>query len=129
MSKHFILAQRPGGQTIKQMDLEHGGDSAVHRSVAYGGEIVVNLDYCTYTINNGSGTYRPDSHDIGLSESERPSHLKTMAQKFNATLRVAPTSVQTSVAEGEITPTPVPVNYGITVIEECAPLKGSASAP
>ncbi len=125
MSKHFILAQKPGSRPIERMILEPRGDSAVHRSVAYGGEIVVDLNHCTYTVNNGSGTYRPLDHDAALPD-ESLSYLKTVAQQFRADLGVAPTFVQSS--EPVKPPhAPVRVEDINQKIPGCVPMSGPAS--
>ena len=54
ISKHFMLAQGPG-TTIKEFDVTTWPD----KKVAYAGEILVDLDTCSFRLNSNSGTYLP----------------------------------------------------------------------
>ncbi len=62
ISKHLMLAQGEGNSIDKLFDddkslWEEWTDESV--KVAYAGEIIVDLDSCTYSLNNNSGTYTP----------------------------------------------------------------------
>jgi hypothetical protein len=67
MSKHFILAQPGGEKSVSSMQLW----KADRPKVAYAGEIVVNVNQCTYGINGNSGTYKPDKYKIFQGQVER----------------------------------------------------------
>lgn len=54
ISKHFMLAQGEGA-TIDSFDAEKWAKARV----AYAGEILVNLETCTYIVTENSGTYQP----------------------------------------------------------------------
>ena len=121
MSKHFILAQGPGEKTIRQMKLgEDEGVPAAARSIAYGGEIVVDLNTCTYTINNGSGTYQPVAHDADLIDGEFPSYLNTIAERIGEKVAVVPAYVQPFEME-KVQFRPA-VGQADREIDECVPL-------
>ena len=120
MSKHFILVQEPGSQTIKNMVFEENGESTKKRSVAYGGEIVVDLNTCTYTINNGSGTYQPVAHDADLIDGEFPSYLNTIAERIGEKVAVVPAYVQPFEME-KVQFRPA-VGQADREIDECVPL-------
>ena len=58
LSKHFMLAQGPGSM-INQFNATKWPMT----ELAYAGELLVDLKNCTYSLNAGSGTYRPfDKH-------------------------------------------------------------------
>ena len=77
MSKHFLLAQP--NATIEQFDAEAWGKT----EVAYAGEIIVDVQNCTYTVTNGSGTYQPKP---GADNS----NLLEVAEHFETRLGVGP---------------------------------------
>jgi hypothetical protein len=54
LSKHFMLAQ--GNETSIEM-FPANRQEWKEKTVAYAGEIIVDVKECLYTINNGSGTY------------------------------------------------------------------------
>ena len=57
LSKHFMLAQvQTANATIKSFNERAWPDT----EVAYAGEILVDPKGCTFFLNGGSGTYRPD---------------------------------------------------------------------
>lgn len=59
LSKHFMLAQGSNGEG----KIEEYEEAWANTSVAYAGEILVDLGSCTYSLNSNSGTYRPlDEH-------------------------------------------------------------------
>lgn len=75
LTNHFMLAQAKG--TINNEYTEEWQDA----TVAYAGEIIVDVVACEYTINNGSGTYSPTGAP----------HLEAVAEKFYKVLDTAPT--------------------------------------
>lgn len=58
ISKHFMLAQGPGSN-IDDFKPADDPNEWLHARVAYAGEIFVDLDKCTFWLNNSSGTYKP----------------------------------------------------------------------
>ena len=70
LSKHFMLAQKEGSM-IQQFDATKWQKT----ELAYAGEILVDLKNCTYSLNNGSGTYRP-------FEKHVPSVTRFVAEKI-----------------------------------------------
>lgn len=93
-SKHFMLAE---GEKIRLADFpavaaasegakltwrDTAGESWIRQSVEYAGEIVVDVQNCTYLINQGSGTYEPDAK-----------FLPAVAQLFAERVGAAPTYV------------------------------------
>jgi hypothetical protein len=80
LSKHFMLSQKLGNQSIQNIDLKPGSaDNATLRSVGYAGEIEVDLRMCRYIINPNSGTYLPD-----------PGKLREVVDFFEAELNILP---------------------------------------
>ena len=63
LSKHFMLAQGTG-TTIEQFN----GDTWPEAKIAYAGEVFVDLTSCTYSLNAGSGTYKPfEEHLVSVT--------------------------------------------------------------
>ena len=61
-SKHFMLAQESRGEGEGKIE-QYNKEAWANTSVAYAGEILVDLGSCTYSLNSNSGTYRPpDKH-------------------------------------------------------------------
>lgn len=93
-SKHFLLAQdilaAPGSSRLASLSDYSKATSAkwVDATVDYAGEIIVNLTNCSYTINNGSGTYRPYAGRNGDFV-----YILQVAQLFAATVGFAPDEV------------------------------------
>lgn len=56
ISKHFMLAQGEG-MTVNQYEGEW-----VKKDVIYAGEITVDVELCTYSVNQLSGTYQPENN-------------------------------------------------------------------
>lgn len=59
MSKHFFIAQDLSIQSVEGIR-SYDPEQWTKTEVEYAGEIIVNVRACTYSINNGSGTYKPD---------------------------------------------------------------------
>ena len=59
LSKHFMLAQGIG-TTIDQFMRASWSET----EVAYAGEITVDPSRCTFSLNNNSGTYRPEDQSL-----------------------------------------------------------------
>lgn len=60
ISKHLMLSQRVGNKSLQ--DFPEDPEMLDKRKVGYAGELLVNLEAdaeCPYTINAGSGTYKP----------------------------------------------------------------------
>lgn len=83
-SKHFMLAQ---GENARISDYG-AAKKWEDKTVAYAGEILVVLgeNSCFYALNQGSGTYKPDS---GTSK-ENVDHLKAVAALFEKTIGMSP---------------------------------------
>ena len=78
LSKHFMLAQ-----PIPSIQ-EYNEDTWILTEVAYAGEILVDVQNCFFTINNNSGTYRPDGGD----------NLVEVAKYFEEQLLINPAFIQ-----------------------------------
>ena len=80
ISKHFMLAQGPGS-TINGFNEDSWADT----QVAYAGEIIVDLEDCTYWLNNDSGTYGP-----GKDMPPKGNKLFDVAEHFAGKLDIWP---------------------------------------
>lgn len=82
-SKHFMLAHGKGAMISKYLS---GWQNS---KVEYAGEIIVSVKPCYYTINQGSGTYKPSA---GSTDKDFK-HLEAVAQFFSLTIGVSPAFV------------------------------------
>lgn len=76
LTKHFMLAQ---GLGVKSSDYDESWRGS---SVRYAGEILIDVAKCVYTINNGSGTYRPYA-GVDKQDKEDNKYIKNVVTLFN----------------------------------------------
>lgn len=96
--KHFMLRQAPKTVLMDFVPPNRKpialNDALSHQwakngTVAFAGEIVVDVEQCTYSINQGSGTYRPDP---GPGQKNLK-YLHAAAEVFQAVLGSPPSTV------------------------------------
>ncbi len=103
--KHYFLAQGVGKKPYPP--LNNGTHPWATTTIDYAGEIIVDVKYCRYFVNQGSGTYRPSPGQTSVE------YLLRIAQIFRDNLGTPPVLVWAPATAGQaLRAWPVPVKQG-----------------